>query len=773
MWLTIVGWVLGIWLCQQQAQLVLPVWSILTLIALLGAAVWPLRRRIVLLHCLLILLAATTGFGWAQWRAELRLQDQLVAELEGQDVVIRGRVADLPRRTATGLRFEFVADSRPPGVPENLQLSWYLPREGAVPAVPDLRAGETWQLKVRLRRPHGNFNPHGFDYEGWLFERGMRAVGYVRSDAANQRLARRAPGVMPLVQSLRESIRARFERTLPDAEWRGVLSALAVGDQGAISSDQWAMFQKTGVIHLMSISGLHVTLIAGLFAALVNFAWRRVPALCLRLPAQKAAVLAAAISALGYVALAGFGVPAQRTLYMLAVVALAMWLGRSSALWWSLALALLVVLVIDPWAVRAAGFWLSFGAVAALMLAVRSAGAGQHYVMAWLRTQWAVTLLSLPILLGLFQQFSLVSPLANIIAIPLVSAIITPLALLFAVLPLPALAELAHWLLAILMVVLNWLAALPMANWQQAAPPGWMVAIGVMAALWALMPRGTPGRWVGLLALLPLLAATPLRPAPGSMDVRVIDVGQGLAVLVQTAQQDLLFDAGAQFGPDTDSGERIVLPLLRALGVRKLDGMVVSHNDIDHAGGADSVAQGLPLKWMAVSLPADHALRGMAPRVIDCRAGQSWHVDGVSLRFLHPADPLLPRDNDQSCVLHVQSAHGSVLIPGDIEAVAERQVLSRAAGELQADVLLAPHHGSRSSSTAAFIAAVAPQHVVFTAGYRNRFGHPHPAVMQRYQTAGVRMWRSDADGGVLFRFDAHGLSAIAERHERPRYWHGR
>ncbi|MDP5239904.1 DNA internalization-related competence protein ComEC/Rec2 [Uliginosibacterium sp. 31-16] len=528
--------------------------------------------------------------------------------------------------------------------------------------------------------------------------------------------------------------------------------------------------------HVISISGLHVTLIAALLAWAAGGIWRRVPRLALRLPAQKVALLAGVLAAAGYVLLAGSGVPAQRTLYMLAVAALALWLERGAGATRVMALALLVVLLIDPWAVLAAGFWLSFGAVGALLLMANAvpeqAGVG-HWLLNWLRAQWAVTLFTLPMLLGLFQQFSLVSPLVNAIAIPLISIVITPLALLFALLPLPSLAEFANWLLGWLMGFLHWMAQLPLAVWQQAAPPFWLVAVCCVAALWAFLPRGVPARWIGLLSFLPLLAWTPLRPGAGEVQLTVLDVGQGLAVHVRTAGHDLLFDTGPQYSPETDAGERIVIPYLRAVGTPRLDRLVVSHDDNDHAGGADSLLAEYPVASWRSSLPDMHALRMFPVPHQPCRRGERWEWDGVGFELLHPFDDFSGSDNEISCVLRIETVAGAILLTGDIEQRAEAALLAQGPGKLQATLVVAPHHGSRSSSTPDFVAATGARSVVFTAGYRNRFHHPAQEIVARYVHGGASPYRSDQDGAIVFSFGVAGIAVRRERSVQQRYWHDR
>jgi len=516
----------GIWLLQQQADLRGLPW----LAALIGAVVLllVLRRHLLKVEtadreksapairrfaapALLIVAAASLGFAWAAALAQLRLADELPAALEGRDMELTGVVAGLPQALERGVRFEFDVEQAVAGVPPRISLAWYRGRDDAddeaSPVVP-VRAGERWRFTVRLKRAHGNLNPHGFDYEAWLFERGIRATGYVRpASAARIEAQVWRPGYA--VEMLRETIRDRFRAVLPDAPYAGILIALAVGDQHAIDPGLWQTFARTGITHLMSISGLHVTMLAGLAYALVNWLWRRSANLPLRLPAQHAAAMGGFLAAFLYCLLAGFAVPAQRTLYMLAVVVAARLSAREISGSRVLSLALLLVLLLDPWAVLAAGFWLSFGAVA-LLFHIGSGRLGPvHWLLEWGRAQWAVTLGMLPALLALFQQFSLVSPLANALAIPLVSLVVTPLALLGSLPLLDPLLFLAHAVTAWMMIFIDWLAALPLAIWQQAAPPVWAVLLALAGGLWLLLPRGFPSRWLGVLAFLPLLTVLP------------------------------------------------------------------------------------------------------------------------------------------------------------------------------------------------------------------------------------------------------------------------
>lgn len=786
-----IGVLLGVWLLQWTQTL--PSGGVFAAAAAAGLGMLGLRKSVLAGRRLaggaaLAFAGVALGFAWAGWRADVRLADSLAASLEGRDVEVSGLVAGLPQVMERGARFDFAVEQAPPGVPRRLALSWYRVEDdpdaaGAEggPANLPVRAGERWRFTVRLKRPHGNLNPGGFDYEAWLLERGIRATGYVRTGAspAPVRLDDLAWSPGALLARARDDLRRRYFAALP-AEHNphvGILVALAMGDQQSIDSALWQVFARTGITHLMSISGLHVAMFAGLAYAMTWWGWRRSARLPLRVPAQQAAALGGFVAAFGYALLAGFAVPAQRTLYMLGVVAVAQWRRREMAAADVLALALLLVLAIDPWAVLSPGFWLSFGAVALLFYAGRAhrgTGGRWKWLGAWVRAQWAVTLGMLPALLALFQQFSLVSPLANALAIPLVSLAITPLALAGALPFLSPLLWAANALTDGLMLAMGWLARQPLAVWQQAAAPAWALALALAGGIWALLPRRFPARWLGLVCFLPLLNWTPPRPPAGAAQARVLDVGQGLAVHVQTATHDLLFDAGPAFSAEADSGNRIIVPYLRAAGVRRLDTLVISHRDRDHEGGAASVLSMLPVGEILASLPFEHPLSMQPVAQRPCRAGERWHWDGVEFAVLHPVefDPK-PRSNAVSCVLRVAAGGQAILLASDIEAAQESALAGRRPEALRADILVVPHHGSRTSSTPEFVAAVGAREAVFAVGYRNRFGHPKDEVVARYAASGARLHRTDRDGAIGFLLGVGELQPRRERERRRRYWHGR
>jgi competence protein ComEC len=794
MHLILFAFALGVVALQQQAALPPhPLGAYVSIPLIIAfAAAWSARRRVGwqqrAARTLALLgagiAAGLVGFAFAAWRADMRLADELPPRWEGRDIEVVGVIDELPQAAERGTRFAFAVErvlTPEAVVPSELSLAWYsaFPRDGPADATPELHAGERWHLTVRLKRPHGTVNPHGFDVEAWLLENNLRATGYVRQDDANHRLEAFAGRLEDYVERARESIRARILGALDGRPYAGVLAALTIGDERAIPAEQWQIFNRTGIGHLISISGLHITFFAMLIGAIVFWLWRKSHALTTRLPARKAAALAGVIAAFAYVLLAGFQIPAQRTLYMLTVAAIGLWLGRpgtASVVWlWALA----VVLAWDPWASLTPGFWLSFGAVGLLLyIGVGRIGAAAAWREAT-RAQAAITLGLIPLMLILFQQISIVSPLANAVAIPVVTFIVVPLALASIVVPWDLLLVAAHQIFAWLALFLDVLGGLPVAVWQQHAPPAWAALVGVLGVLWLLAPRGVPGRVLGLAGLAPLFIVVPLLPPPGAFRVTVLDVGQGLAVLVQTHAHALLYDTGPRFNETADAGNRIIAPMLRSTGVARLDALIVSHQDSDHSGGALSLLQTVPVGWVASSLPADHPIvrsldaRGEAAR--RCVAGERWTWDGVDFVMLHPvaanyANPKL-KANDLSCVVHVANAAGSVLLTGDIEARTEADLIRRVEERLHADLLVVPHHGSRTSSTPAFIAAVHPEIAAFTPGYRNRFGHPRPEIVARYAAAGVRTYRTDYEGALTFTFDdGAARQPRREREHDAHYW---
>ncbi|MEI2415070.1 DNA internalization-related competence protein ComEC/Rec2 [Orrella sp. JC864] len=765
-------------------------------------------------------MGVSLGLAWAAWQAQARLADALPEDDAGRVSRVLVQVASLPQGDDYESRFQArVLHARPAGVPARIQVSWFAPGAARLPQgrapgaagapLPRIVPGQVWQMSLVMRRPAGLRNPSGFDYEAWVFQRGVRALGTVRGQPvlrADAPLESAAVAIERLRWHLRESMR----QALGDARYGPVLIALALGDQAGVAQADWTTFNLTGITHLVSISGTHVTLVSAFCGLLALGAWKRLHwrgrAPAQHVPAQVAGACAALLAAGAYCLVAGWGIPARRTFFMLAVVALAA-IGRVPMTPWRvLPAAAALVCLLDPWSPLAPGFWLSFGAVAVLMqagaraasepAAPSRAGRLAQRLRAAARLQWLITLALTPVLAYLFQQVPLVSPLANAMAIPVVGMLVTPLALLAALLlPLPGLAVPGAWaawagerLFAGMMVPLQWLADLDWASVPVAAAPWPYLALALAGIAWALREPGWPARPLGWVLALPVLLWSPARPAPGEWRITAVDVGQGAGVLVETATHVLLYDAGVRYGVDSDAAQRAIVPLLRARGIGALDVLAVSHADMDHAGGVRSVLQALPVRALHSSFDVGAYLRretrlGQArdapPRLPpvqrECLAGMSWTVDGVVFSYLHPAEPAAqrrdPDRNAQSCVLHVQGRHHSALLTGDIPVRQEEALVARGLGKV--DWVLAAHHGAATSSGARLVQAVQAAHVVAQAGAGNRFGHPARAVELRWQRAGAVFWRTDRHGAVTAHSRAGGLAVSAERLARPRYWQGR
>ncbi|MFO1324959.1 MAG: DNA internalization-related competence protein ComEC/Rec2 [Burkholderiales bacterium] len=777
--------------CALQAAAALPAHPAAMATAGAAALVVALRRAAGAVRVVSTVAAAFIfGYGIAAWRADVRLADSLPREWEGEDLRIVGVVDDLPAQSERGVRFAFAVErvrNERARIPSRLSLAWYGSWSGDDDA-PVVRAGERWELTARLKRPHGTVNPGGFDLEAWLLQQGLRATGYVNGAADNVRRDAFAGRVRDYVHRARERVRERIVGALPDARHAGVIVALAIGDQRAVTEAQWTVFNRTGIGHLVSISGLHVTVFAAFAGGLAYALARRSVRLTSRVPARRMAAGVGVLAAGAYVLLAGAEIPALRTFAMLAIAAAGIALGRpgTAAVVWLWALA--GVLAWDPWAPLTPGFWLSYGAVALLLYASvgRLRAPQRHGLVArtlhatreGAHAQWVVTIGLTPLTLALFGQASLISPIANAVAIPVVTLVVVPLTLVGIVVPYDGIFVLAHAALAPLMHGLEGLAALPDATWQQHAPPTIAVVSGVVGTLWLLAPRGVPGRAWGFVWMLPLFVARPPPLPDGAFRMTVLDVGQGLAVVVETRTRTLVYDTGPAYTETADAGSRIVAPFLRASGLPRADALVVSHQDLDHSGGALSLLAALPVGFVASSLPDDHPIVARAEQrsmAIACRAGQRWTWDDVRFTVLHPTateyDDAYAKTNDRSCVVRVDSAHGSALITGDIEAKSETLLLRTRADALRADALVVPHHGSRTSSTPAFLRAVAPEVAVIGCGYRNRFGHPRADVVARYAAAGIRVARTDLAGAVTLTFDRARPQPVSARTLRARYWH--
>lgn len=752
----------GIVLLQHLPALP-PAW-LLWCIPLCLAGMLFLNQSILRLLC-----CAVLGLLWAQLQAQSLLAQRLPFELIKQDIRVIGTIAALPEAFEHGQRFEFVihACSEPAlaRCPRRVRLNWYRPPDTT------LRPGQTWQFSVRLKPPRSFANPAAFDYSGWLLQKGIVATGYINNREQSALLGHswwRFP-----VQQARFALQGFLTRQLGELRSEPLLRALLIGDRSGMQTAQWQVLQQTGTVHLMAISGLHVGLIAGFGFFLAHWLWRRSARLCLLLAAPRAAAMVAWSLALIYAALAGFAIPTQRALIMLAVVLLAVFLQRPVRPVYVLCLALLLILLLDPFAVLAAGFWLSFAAVALIYYLLAPQAQRQLRLRRWARLQVAISLGLVPLVVLYFQQAPVYSPLTNLLAIPWVSFLVVPLAMLSLVLSSVhtglgvAGLELAITLMDVLFDMLAWAANLPGSVVQIPTPDMPALLLAVAGMLLILLPRHFPARYLGLLLCVPLLLPFKPRPAPGEAVVTLLDVGQGLATVVMTHRHTLVFDTGPAFSDRFNTGEAVVLPYLRAQGIRKLDMLMVSHGDLDHIGGAASLQAAMPVQAVLSSVPAK-----LGATAQFCTRGMHWVWDEVAFDVLHPLprQNLNTRDNDLSCVLRIRTRRHAVLLPGDIEAGAEAALVQQYGKALRSDVLIAPHHGSKTSSSELFLDHVRPDIALFPIGWLNRYGHPHADVAARYRQRHIRRYDTAEHGAVrVYLGDSIDIEAYREQYRR--YWH--
>ncbi|WP_251370813.1 DNA internalization-related competence protein ComEC/Rec2 [Polynucleobacter sp. Adler-ghost] len=770
---------------------------------------------------LLAVCCCALGFAWSAYYAQDRLSNILALEHEGKDLVLEGRVNALPQSASSGAKFSFEVDraflgrerirSFPPQVYLSWQPAWRNPQD-----VPEVIPGQRWELKVKIKRPYGSLNPHTFDFERWSFHQDFGASGSVRSGQLILEKDIAFTEFTLAMEYQRWKLRQKIQRLLSkDARYGGVIAALVMGDQNAIDQEDWRVFNATGIGHLISISGLHVTMLAGFGAMLATFIWRR-NTLPLSVPVGKVAAAVGFLTAFVYAWLAGFQIPAQRTMYMVGVVAFALWSGRnprSFDIWWW---ALFFVLVIDPMATYTPGFWLSFGAVAAILYAMQdSAGllglpTGRELEVHWrnrviqalreaCRVQAVVTIALLPLTLYWFYQVSIVSPLANAIAIPVVSYIVTPLAIAGALLPdfigkyllIPA-----HATMDYLAIMLAWMASWKWSIAWSSQPAWWAIALSTIGILIAIRPGSIQESWMSRIAGLVLCAtlfiqlSTSAHLEKGEFRATVLDIGQGTAVLIETKTKRLLYDTGPIQGKD-NAGQRIILPYLRGRGINHIDRMIISHSDSDHIGGAATLLKEISFDSMMGSLPSTNPLlENLKERkipAIPCRFGQQWSWDGVDFHIWHPHEHTNFEDhhprkpNEVSCVLEVRNQTTSFWLTGDVEKQGEAEITERltqkALNHLRNKnlIFMAPHHGSKTSSSQEFLTALSPDEAFAQNGYRNRYGHPHSSVTVRYQSMNIPFYQTPNTGAQVWEFPAQSERKQTEsrfwRQDRKRLWH--
>jgi len=770
------GFVIGILLLSSLTALPDLRYVFLALPLLAGAVLWPRLR---------FLMVIPIGFLWALLQAQQLNNHELPKALEGQNLVVNGTVTEVTNSRTQDAAFIFEVDAwEAPsgGMPEKIQLNWYR-------SAPVIYAGDRWQLTVRLKRPHGFMNQGSNDREKYLFHRGIQATGYVRDSKPheienNQLLGRAFFNVNRSRQKLAQHIQA----ALPDSEVLGPLLALTIGQRDQMTSAQWRTLQNTGTSHLMAISGLHIGLVSGLVFLLVRVLWGRSARLATRVPALKAAAAAALLSGIGYAAMSGFSLPAQRASIMVAMFSFAVLIDRKLPAAHVLALALLLILLLDPFAVLSAGLWMSFVAVAVLLSVVQRPASDDarwgktvgKYTQ-WFKVQFVLLLGLLPLSIWYFQQSALVAPLVNLLAIPVVGFLVVPL-LLCGSLLLPLLPSLAkiflgmgEWLLEMCFRLLETVGELPSLVLVLPKPEFIVLLLAGMGLLIFLMPRFRGAGVLAAILLLPLLLNRPVAVAEGDFRVDVLDVGQGSAYVVQTAGHVMVFDAGPRFNEEYDAGAAIVVPFLRSRGIKRLDKMVISHADNDHIGGMQSILEAFDVTEL--SLPDPNAVAAFDSNA--CIADAHWQWDGVEFTVLNPPSGFMhagKNRNNGSCVLLVAGANGRMLFTADIEKgserILEKWAAAAKANSLQAQVMTVPHHGSRTSSTETFIAAVAPQIAIVSAGYKNSFGHPKPDIVARYQSRSAEVLETTQTGMLTLYFHHDGsIETTRYREQQRRYWH--
>lgn len=701
-----------------------------------------------------IMMGFLLGFLWSAWYASNNLSWSVTHEMENHPMRLRGVIASLPVTNRNGVHFEFVTQQS-----VRVRLSWRQP-------VQPLRVGDEWFFTVRLKRMHGLQSPGAFDFEAWALQKKLRAVGYIAA-TGNQFITHKWYNYP--VNQLRQQLQEKITQHLPLSNTAPWLLALMIGERQGIVADQWQVLRNTGTNHLMAIAGLHIGIMAMFFYTLVNWLWRRSYRLTLSLPAQQAGAIAAFIIACLYSALAGFSIPTQRAFIMLTIITIVLLARRQMSAWRVWALTMLCVLLLNPLSVLIESFWLSFGTIALIIYGMDGRLHPSGGWWKWGRVQWVIGLGLMPVTLALFQECSLVSFAANTIAIPWLGFFILPCCLLSSVFLfiLPSVGAWLLWVadksLAGLWCVLTWFSQHSFAVWHHAVPDYFILILAIIGCLLLLIPIGMPGRWLGLFWLAPLVLYVPDQPARGDIWLTLLDVGQGLAVVVRTERHTLVYDVGAKYN-EMDMGERIVVPYLRLLGVQQVDELVISHGDNDHMGGLSALLNNVAVQAIHTSVPEKITMHATL-----CMR-QSWHWDGVNFTFLYPNEEELGLGNDSSCVLRIDNGEYAILLTGDIEKYAE-QVLLAHEQKLTADLLIAPHHGSKTSVSADFVKAVHPQWVLYSTGYHNRYHFPHAKVIAAYATIHAQQFNSTQTGTLQIKFQ-HGKKSIWDvyRVSHARYW---
>ncbi len=683
------------------------------------------------------------GYSWGEFNFYLQEKSFFPSQLEGKNIVINGRIEGVPAYNEEYQKFQFYVEK--PNWKGKISLFWYQHKKHFL-----LKPGQEWCLTVKLKKPHGYRNLGGFDYDAWLFEQNIRAKGYVVNGARNILLASSSQNnpINNWINQVRQNIGEKWESFSSEWPLLGVLLAFTVGLTSDITPEQWQVFTNTGTIHLISISGFHINLIAGMAYMLVNFFWRRIPLFCERFPAQRAAAIGAILAGIFYSLLAGNSIPTQRSLIMLTIFMGGLLLQRQTHLWSSFCWSIFIIVLLDPFAPLNLSFWLTYSAVAIILYALIDKPIKKSSFKSSLKLQIQIFLGLVPFSLFWFSQVSVSSLWANLVAIPVTGFLVLPLALsaiflAFIYFPWAIwLMKISHWFLEELFLYLQWISQHYPFIFVWCLNKIWMLCLGVLGVLLLLAPKGWPGRWLGLLFWLPLFFPLKNIISYGEANFTLLDVGQGLASVIQTKNHILIFDTGPKMNENFDTGKAVVLPYLRNQHIQRIDALVISHKDLDHSGGLHSILKNIVVNKVWLN----------DPRVLKrgklCKPNISWKWDGVTFKFLTRGLDKFNNTNDTSCVLKISNEHHSILLPGDLEARSEKVLAYEYGNALKTDLLVAAHHGSKTSSSLKWLSMTKPKYVLFATGYLNRYHFPNPSIVTRYEQIDAQHW-STADCGMI------------------------
>ena len=770
-------WTLGflvgvIWLTHfthlpsiKIAYLIIVISSILIILILL---------QLISSGWILFFVAFSLGFSWALINAHHRLNQQLPKVLEGKTLIAKGRIVSIPEFHQYAFRFDFLINSIETSVPIHyplrVRINGYLYKNSSKLA--NFKKGEIWQLAIRLHRPRSFWNPGSFDYQAALFQQNIRATGYIR-EKFTPHLIQQA-GAYYFIDSLRQKLSTNVKKALQKYPLPGLINALTTGIRTEVTNKQWQVMRGTGTNHLFAISGLHIAFIAGIIYWIIHFFYSRIPYAALWIPTSQMAAVCTLLCAIFYSALAGFALPTQRALLMLAVFSLAILQRRHFTSWHAFNIALLLILILEPFAVLSSSFWLSFMAVALIFYAVSNRIRPIKNWRALCRIQFTVSLGLIPLSLLFFQQISWIGFAANLLAIPWVGFLILPLSLLGSLITLANsvwgayVLVLAERLLELLWQLLSFFSEIPLAQYHCFLSTPWLIFTSLFGLLIILAAKGIPARWLGLIWILPLFFWQAQVPKKGDIWLHLLDVGQGLASVVRTQHHVMIYDTGPRLSASFDAGKMVVLPFLEKIGAQKINLLMISHGDNDHSGGAGIILQQIPVDSVLSSIPK----KFLPKKVSLCKEKISWQWDGVTFEVLYPPVNQGYLGNNSSCVLKISNSLQSILLVGDIEKLAENYLVHHERKDLASTVLVVPHHGSKTSSSIDFLNQVQPRYALFSTGYRNRFKFPHKIVLERYQRLRSKIYNTAIDGAITLKLDAFSdhIEVETYREKNHHFW---